>query len=47
MVAWIRGNERTKGIRVVLLDKEGRRDDDPPNADLFITKPFNPLDLFR
>lgn len=47
VLAWIRANERTKDLRVVVLDND-RHDDDPSDpsgptagANLWLTKPFD------
>ena len=43
VLAWIRADERTRSMRVVLLDKDGRGGDGPnAGATRFLTKPFNP-----
>ena len=46
VVDWIRSQERTRGMRVVLLEGKGPPDDrGAPPADLFLTKPFDPSRL--
>ena len=46
VLAWIRANERTKDLQVVMLDNEPHDDgDDPPGptagANLWLSKPFD------
>lgn len=47
VVGKIRANPDTAHIKVILLDKKGDRDDDDdmPGPDLYLTKPFNPIEL--
>lgn len=49
IVAKIRANSNTAHLRVILMGKEEERedddDDDMPGPDLYLTKPFNPMQL--
>lgn len=49
VLAWIRGNEATKDLRVVMMDRDGLPDDPSgptAGANLWLTKPFNPARIF-
>lgn len=45
VIAWIRANEKTQTMPVMLMRKDGSADDDPPYDSL--TRPFNFADFIR